>query len=241
MTAPTAQAGAGVYGGRVVTHGLGGSHQAILDEVRDGSRVLDVGCASGYVASLLAARGCEVVGFEHDPGPAELARAHCSEVHVGDIQDPADRAALPRAAFDFVLFGDVLEHLADPWEALRFAHELLASGGRAVVSLPNVAAWPVRLGLLAGRFDYADFGLLDRTHLRFFTRAAAHALVRDAGFTVERERFVHLERQPGPVRRALPLVTSVADRAIARAWPGMFAQQFVLRLRPTDAPRAAAA
>jgi 2-polyprenyl-3-methyl-5-hydroxy-6-metoxy-1,4-benzoquinol methylase len=133
-----------------------------------------------------------------------------------------------------VVFGDVLEHLVDPWEALRVARGLLAPGGVAIVSVPNVAAWPVRFGLLAGRFDYADFGLLDRTHLRFFTRRSAHELVQAAGYEIERERFVHLERKLGPVRRALPLPTSVADRALARLWPGLFAQQFVMRLRPCD-------
>jgi hypothetical protein len=101
-----------------------------------------------------------------------------------------------------------------------------------VTSLPNVAAWPVRLGLLAGRFEYADLGLLDRTHLRFFTHRTARELARGAGFSVERERFAHLERKPGPLRRALPLPMSLLDRALARLLPGLFAQQFVMRLRP---------
>ncbi|HEX8083919.1 MAG TPA: class I SAM-dependent methyltransferase [Solirubrobacteraceae bacterium] len=220
-----------VYAERVESHGLGGSHHHILAEVPAGARVLDLGCASGYLAAPLTARGCTVTGFERDPAAAELARAHCAEVIVGDVESPEDRDALP-GGFDVVVVGDVLEHLADPWSALRFVRGLLAPGGVVILSLPNVAAWPVRLGLLRGRFEYADLGILDRTHLRFFTRRTAHELARSAGFEVERERLAHLERAPGPIRRALPRATNLVDRALVRLWPGLFAQQFVLRLRP---------
>jgi 2-polyprenyl-3-methyl-5-hydroxy-6-metoxy-1,4-benzoquinol methylase len=225
------QASTPPYAELVESRGLGGSHRALLAEVRDGARVLDVGCATGYLAGLLGRRGCQVIGIEQDARSAAEAERNCSEVVVGDIESAAVRARLPRG-FDFVLLGDVLEHLRDPWDTLAFTRELLAPGGVVVASIPNVAAWPVRLGLLFGRFEYADFGLLDRTHLRFFTRATAHAMVREAGFRVERERFVHLERRPGPLRRALPLPTSLVDRTLARLLPGFFAQQFVLRLSP---------
>ena len=228
-TSPDAEAG--VYAARVSRHGFGGSHHRLLAEVRDGARVLDVGCATGYLAERLSARGCAVVGFERDARAAAQAEAHCREVIVGDFEVEADRAAIP-GPFEYVLMGDVLEHLAAPAAALRSVHGLLAPGGRAVVSLPNVAAWPVRLGLLRGRFEYADTGILDRTHLRFFTRATAHDLAHDAGFAVEHEHRVHLERPPGVVARRLPLLAHAADRASVRVAPGLFTQQFVLRLRP---------
>ena len=219
------------YGRRVETHGIGGSHRRVIEEVPPGARVLDVGCATGYLAAALTARGCRVVGFERDPESAAVAEAHCERVIVGDLESAGDRARLSDG-MDVVVFGDVLEHLVDPWAALRWAHGLLAPGGFVVASIPNVAAWPVRLGLLAGRFEYADLGLLDRTHLRFFTRASARRLAEDAGYTVERERFAHLERRPGPVHRTFPFAMSLVDRASARLLPGLFAQQFILRLRP---------
>src|SRR5439155_24466058 len=81
------------------------------------------------------------------------------------------------------------DHLVDPLATLEWARGLLAEGGRAIVSLPNVAHWSVRWSLLVGRFDYADYGLLDRTHLRFFTQRSAHRLAADAGFQVVRERY----------------------------------------------------
>src|SRR3954463_15421296 len=116
------------YGDRVESHGLGGSHRMMLAEVRDGARVLDVGCATGYLAAALGERGCEVVGFEYDERSAEAARGHCAEGVVGDIESAEDRALLPRG-FDFVLLGDVLEHLRDPRETLASTRELLAPGG----------------------------------------------------------------------------------------------------------------
>jgi hypothetical protein len=75
---------------------------------------------------------------------------------------------------------------------------------------------------------------MDRTHLRWFTRASAHRLARSAGFEVERERYSPIEQPPGRLRRALPRATDVAVRVALRAWPGLMAQQFVLRLRPCD-------
>jgi 2-polyprenyl-3-methyl-5-hydroxy-6-metoxy-1,4-benzoquinol methylase len=221
------------YGHQVATRGFGGSHHAILAEISDGSRVLDVGCSSGYLAAELSARGCTVVGIEPDPGSAAEAETHCEGVIVGGIDSPEVRGQIS-GGFDFVVFGDVLEHLVDPWEVLHYARGLVAGTGVVIASIPNVAAWPVRLRLLTGRFSYTDVGLLDRTHLRFFTRATAHELVRGAGFAIERERFIHLERPPGPVRRRLPLLTSLVDAGLARLLPGLFAQQFVLRLRPLE-------
>jgi 2-polyprenyl-3-methyl-5-hydroxy-6-metoxy-1,4-benzoquinol methylase len=207
----------------------------MLAEVPDGARVLDIGCATGYLAALMSSRGCSVVGFERDPGSAAAAEEHCEEVIAGDIESQSDRARI-RGRFDVVLLGDVLEHLMDPWDALGFTRSLLSSSGVVVASIPNVAAWPVRLSLLRGSFEYVDFGLLDRTHLRFFTRASAHELVRSAGFVVERERFSPIEQQPGRLRRALPRATDRAVKALLRVWPELFAQQFVLRLRPAREP-----
>jgi 2-polyprenyl-3-methyl-5-hydroxy-6-metoxy-1,4-benzoquinol methylase len=227
----TAPLTAGPYGRAVAERGLGAAARLMLMEVHDGARVLDVGCATGYLAARLAERGCSVTGFERDPRSASLAEEHCERVIVGDLEAPGDRAAIP-AGFDIVLLGDVLEHLVDPWEALRFVRGLLAPSGVVVASIPNVAAWTVRLGLARGSWEYTETGLLDRTHLRFFTRCAAHELVRGAGFEIERERFAPVEQAPGVLRRLLPRATDVTVKWLLRVWPELMAQQFVLRLRP---------
>jgi SAM-dependent methyltransferase len=226
---------AGPYGRAVAERGLGAAARLMLAEVDDGARVLDVGCATGYLAARLTARGCSVTGFEVDAGSAALAEEHCERVIVGDLESADDRAAIP-GGFDFVLLGDVLEHLVDPWAALRFVRGRLAPGGVAVASIPNVAAWTVRLALARGSWAYTETGLLDRAHLRFFTRRTAHELVRGAGFAIERERFSPIEQPPGVLRRIAPLATDVAVKALLRAWPELMAQQFVLRLRPAQRP-----
>jgi 2-polyprenyl-3-methyl-5-hydroxy-6-metoxy-1,4-benzoquinol methylase len=221
------------YGRLVERHGLAAAARFMLEEVPPGARVLDVGCSTGYLAAPLTASGRTVVGFEQDPESAVAAGPHCERVIVGDIESPQDRAQID-GFFDVVLFGDVLEHLVDPWGTLRFARSLLADSGLVVMSIPNVAAWPGRFGLLRGSFEYTDVGLLDRTHLRFFTRASARELAHSAGFSIERERFSPIEQPPGRLRRTLPLATDLAVKAALRLWPELMAQQFVMRLRPCD-------
>src|SRR5262249_51763726 len=121
---------------------------------------------------------------------------------------------------------DVLEHLRDPWSVLSWLRTLLAPGGRAVISIPNIAHWTSRRALLRGRFDYADHGLLDRTHLRFFTRASAAELAHRAGFAVQAER---LAGAPLPLESRLPALGHVRDRCVRRC-PELLALQFVLVL-----------
>jgi O-antigen biosynthesis protein len=100
---------------------------------------------------------------------------------VGDVEELDLVDHFGRAAFDVVIFGDVLEHLRRPLDVLRMARPLLAPGGFVVASIPNIAHGAVRLALLEGRFDYRPLGLLDDTHIRFFTRESVEALFRDAG------------------------------------------------------------
>src|SRR3954452_22417298 len=126
------------YGRLVETFGLSGSHRRLLAEVTPGARVLDVGCATGYLAQVLTAQGCSVTGFEYDRQAAAEAAQHCDEVVVGDIQAEAERARIPNG-FDFVLLGDVLEHLVDPWTVLAAMRDPLGPDGRVVISVPNVA------------------------------------------------------------------------------------------------------
>lgn len=213
------------YAALVAEHGLAASHRLIAEEVPAGARVLDVGCASGYLAAELAGRGCEVVGVEADPGDAGAARAVCASVVAGDIEQKATRAAVAAAGpFGAVVCGDVLEHLRDPGGTLAFLATLLAPGGRAVVSLPNIAHWTGRRALLRGRFPYAAHGLFDRTHLRFFTRASARELLEGAGLPIVGERFAPA---PLPLQSRLPALARLEPLA-ARAWPELFALQVVL-------------
>ena len=119
--------------------------------------------------------------------------------------DLADTAMVETAfadrKFDFILLADVLEHLPDPLTVLRFYVRFLAPGGRVVISLPNIACWDRRLALMLGRFDYADAGIMDRTHLRFFTFRTARILLQEAGMTV-----LSTSHAPGIARAFLPFI-----------------------------------
>lgn len=156
------------------------SHASALRFVGRDRRVLEVGCSTGFMTEHLVAAGNEVVGIEIDPEGAEQARRHADTVHVADL-DLVRLTDLVDGPFDVVLFGDVLEHLRRPVEALTDARTLLADGGHVVVSIPNAAHADMRLMLLEGRWEYQDRGLLDRTHVHFFTREGLRASLAEAG------------------------------------------------------------
>jgi SAM-dependent methyltransferase len=147
------------------------------------ARILDVGCSQGATAGALRAAGVrEIVGVEPDPGDAAIAARAYDRVVCGRLEDVVERWD---RAFDAVLFGDVLEHLEDPSDALVRVRPWLAPEGRVVASVPNVANWAVIGGLLDGRFDYVPYSALSGTHLRFFTRRTATDLFEACGYAVE--------------------------------------------------------
>jgi SAM-dependent methyltransferase len=210
------------------------SHGVILSMLGrgEGRRALDAGAADGFLAERLTGLGWTVTAVERDPVQAERARGKCHEVIVADLAEVAPKLAGP---FDAIVYGDVIEHLSDPLPVLMSVDQHLGPSGRVVVSVPNVAHLWVRLGLLMGRFDYGDRGILDRTHLRFFTRKTFLALLVSAGLTVEELRVT-----PVPLPLAVPrryhgpwLETAHGLSAwSARRWPRGLAYQFVAACRP---------
>lgn len=203
-----------------------GGHARLLElTLADGPRdVLDVGCSSGYLAAPLAAAGARVVGIELDPDAAEAARAYCSEVLVGDVEDM--ELPFEPASFDAVVCGDLVEHLRDPGAALARLRPLLRPGGRLVLSTPNVANWAMRLSLLGGRWRYTDRGILDRTHAHLFTRKTLAETVDAAGY-----RVIELDHTAPVPLVGTPSVERAAH-AIAQLRPSLLAYQFVLAATP---------
>jgi SAM-dependent methyltransferase len=161
------------------------SQTQLISLVGRDKTVLDVGCAAGDTASVLIDRGCRVSGLDIDAAAAEPARELLDELVIADIDRSPLTEHFKAESFDAVIFGDVLEHLADPWTALRDATTLLRPGGRVLASIPNVGHAAVRLSLLGGRWDYTQTGLLDRTHLRFFTLDGVCELMESAGLAIE--------------------------------------------------------
>src|SRR5688500_5880790 len=157
-------------------------HALVAGSGRHGMEILGVGCSSGYVGATLGAKGHRVTGVEPDRAAAEAARTALAEVHNADADGFFD--AHPDRRFDAVLFGDVLEHIADPAATLRRCVTHLAADGIVVISLPCITHGSIRAMLLDGRWDYADYGLLDRTHLRFFSREGMAGLMADGGLEI---------------------------------------------------------
>ena len=147
-------------------------------------RVLDVGCGAGQLGRGLKEQCArEVVGIELDRSAAQIAAGVLDRVICTAVESIPVKELDP--PYDCIIFGDVLEHLVDPWATLSRLATILTSDGSIVASLPNVAHWSVIAGLLKGRWEYQDRGVLDRTHLRFFTRRSIVDLFAQAGLIIE--------------------------------------------------------
>jgi len=158
-----------------------GPHMKILRYVGRGKRVLDVGCATGYLAERFVENDNDVYGNEVDSEAAMEARKHCKDVLVADIETLKE-LPYPEKFFDTVICADVLEHLKRPDQVLHMLKRYLKPEGLLIVSLPNIAYWRARLNLLLGKFDYEEVGIMDITHLRFFTIKTDGELVERCGF-----------------------------------------------------------
>jgi methionine biosynthesis protein MetW len=199
---------------------------------RSARRVLDLGCATGELGAALKARqDVEVVGVEVDRDFARRAEARLDRVVAGDVEEVLSHDGLGR--FDCVVAADVLEHLRDPWTALRSAAALLEPGGTVVVSLPNVRFFETFWQLGArGRWPRRDHGIFDHTHLRWFTLRDARALLEDAGLGVVEVRSL-IRIRPGGSR--LDRLFGWLARTPLRE---LFAFQFVLKgSRPPEIGR----
>jgi 2-polyprenyl-3-methyl-5-hydroxy-6-metoxy-1,4-benzoquinol methylase len=207
------------------------AHSLGVLSVLPGSRVLDVGCAAGDVARRLTERGCIVTGVEIDPDTARSAERWCERVLLGDVEAMDLPRALGDAPFDAIVALDVLEHLKDPAKVVRSLVSLLAADGRFIASIPNVTHAAVRLQLLDGRFSTTEEGLLDRTHLHFFDRAEAEALLEDNGLVVVERLRTRRAATETEIEVDLGSVPPAVLDAI-RADPDAETYQFVLVASP---------
>ena len=161
------------------------AHGISLQLVGQGKTVLELGAASGHVTKALKSLNNVVTAVERDARFSENLSDIADEVIITDLDWLDLRERLSGKKFEVVLAGDVLEHCSKPELVLLQIHDLLTPDGYVVISLPNVAHGDVRLSLLTGTFDYSDTGLLDRTHLRFFTRSSIHTFLHQSHFQVD--------------------------------------------------------
>lgn len=146
--------------------------------------ILEIGCGEGeFAANLKAERSVHVTGIEPFEAAARIADSRLDRVLTMDVNQGL--LELQNQLFDCIVCNDVLEHLADPWDILKRLRPLIAQGGVLVASLPNMRFMPVLKDLvLKSEWHYTDAGVMDRTHLRFFTKKSMHTLFQDAGYRV---------------------------------------------------------
>ncbi|MBN1174329.1 MAG: methyltransferase domain-containing protein, partial [Micromonosporaceae bacterium] len=207
----------------------GSSHSAIIDMLPDHPpcRILDVGCSGGLLAERIRRHGHWVTGIDVVKIPG--VRDRTDEFHLVDLTK-----SIPEQVgrnFDFIIAGDIIEHLPEPAHALRNLARLLRPGGQILLSVPNFGHWYPRFRTATGLFGYDRRGILDNSHLRFFTRATLRRMIKGSGFDILEERTTGLPigsvaQKPGSHRWAVRQL----DRLLVRIRPTLFAYQFVVRL-----------
>ncbi len=156
--------------------------------------ILDVGCGAGSMATALKNKlNAEVWGIEYNEEAASVAAGNLDNVIPGGVEEALDN--LPDKYFDTIIFADVLEHLVDPNSVLGSIKEKLSTGGEIIASIPNVRHWSVVKQLLEGNWEYEKFGIMDSTHLRFFTRQSIFKMFDRAGLKITNIVYVVAEMQ----------------------------------------------
>lgn len=207
-----------------------------LRMVGEDAQVLELGCAAGSMTRVLHEHyRCRVTAFERDAQAAAEARPWCERLLVGDLDQPGWSAPLGDAGFDVVLAADVIEHLRDPLGCLRELRARLRPGGRLVLSVPNIGYMGVIASLLVDEFEYRDTGLLDHTHLRFFTWTSLERLLHAAGFAAVRREAVETEGCHGDFGRFWSRLPTALQQQLA-SLPQARAYQYVVLAQPDDAP-----
>lgn len=203
---------------------------------REGA-ILELGPATGYCTRYLAETlGCTVDAIEISPAMAEQVRPWCRSLIVGDVEALDLAHLLPRQGYSAILCADVLEHLRDPWTFLGRLRDLLADDGRLLLSVPNVGYLGLLVDLLRGNFSYRNEGLLDRTHLRFFTLASLKEALEAAGWHPWHAEQVPLSLTDSEFRvRIESVVPALADEFLAR--PDAFCYQWIVEARATPPAR----
>ncbi|HEX2122540.1 MAG TPA: class I SAM-dependent methyltransferase [Thermoanaerobaculia bacterium] len=208
----------------------GSSHRILIELIArhaKGGTLLDLGAAGGELGSAVRGRFERTIGFEYNVDCAGELKGRFDQIVIADL----DRVTQLPPNVDAIVLADVLEHLRNPAAALRLVRAALKDDGRAFISVPNIANITMRLGLLLGIFEYRERGILDRTHLRFYTARTFRREVENAGFRILETRGTSI-----PVRLVIGRFTPdailrVLERLLVwttRLWRSLFAYQIVV-------------
>jgi len=178
------------------------SWKKVFDLIPERSKVLDVGCSSGNFGDVLKRKKvCVVDGIELDSSDAKEASTKLRKVFIKNVE--TDSLEGMDKDYDIIYFGDVIEHLVDPVPVLKKIKNHLNSRGKVVFSIPNMAHISVRLMLLGGDFEYTETGLLDKTHLHFYTQSEVSRVFADSGYKIDQLQFVVKDYPKDLIQREL--------------------------------------
>ena len=199
---------------------------AILDLVKSkpAGRALDCGCGAGDNARILSNRGWDVDGITISPDEQSHASQVCKTVHLADLESGIP--ATITGGYDLVVFSHVLEHLRNPSRVLKDVHRVLAPDGIVAVALPNALCWRFRKEFLFGRFEYEEGGIMDATHLRFYTFASGRRLLESNGLLISTAAVEAVF----PLARKIRLpsrIVAMLDQLVGSYSPGLFGWQLL--------------
>lgn len=215
--------------------GIYSSHNLILRKIsqRGGNSILDLGCGTGMLAAALLQPGRTIVGIELDELDANEAKARGIEVIAGNVEEAL--VLTSGRKFDVVVAADILEHLANPKNLLENFADLLSNpSGYAVISIPNVANLTIRIQLLFGKFNYTSRGILDNTHLRFFTKASLTKLLIESGLEIVNYEFSSMPIEmiiEGRIPSMLSNFLQHILRIATRIFPTILGYQSIVEVR----------
>lgn len=192
-----------------------------IELIPQGSTLLDIGCATGFMGEyLIKKKDCQVYGIEISREEAREARKRLVKVFEGDVENKSTLNQI-KEKFDVILAQAIIEHLKDPLKALKSWRRFLKKGGVLIVTTSNITHWSTRLDIIRGKFDYKDYGILDNTHLRFYTMNTFPELVRSAGYKIEKFSI-------DPVGGGLPRIS----KYLSNFFPNVFAYQMLVMAKP---------
>ena len=215
----------------------GSSHRILIDLIRRHAAgrdmLVDLGAAGGELGASLRDQFERTIGFEFNVDCLSTLRNCFDQAVIADLE----RVKRLPSNVDVIVLADVLEHLRSPTWVLQLVRESLAPAGRAFISVPNIANITVRLGLLFGVFEYRDRGILDSTHLRFYTKRTIRREIENAGFEILEMRgssvpirLIIGKYTPEPILRASERLLSL----LTRLWRGLFAYQIIIVAKRSD-------
>lgn len=204
-----------------------GSHNKMIDYVGKSKTVLEIGCGKGAVTRYLKKNGCIITCIEISEEYAIAAKNYCKDIIIENVES-LNGLNLPEHHFDVILYGDVLEHLKNPSQVIKKFSQYLKNDGYIVVSIPNIANWKIRLDLLFGKFDYQNSGILDKNHIRFYTKKTIKKMIQNSDYEICKFDIAPSLPLPMLIQKKLPISLRYF---IAKYFDGLFSMQFVIKAK----------